>query len=253
MLYCNNALPSSVNAHRRSGVISAEECGFGITRKPNTSIAGKLLATRDDSVRAAFPPPNHDHRRCVDDVVERARRAFEENGLKFTHLREKLLREIATSHQAIGLYELIERLRNEGGALPQTQSIQQSLHFWTPAWFVASGPETRTMSIAAEVPARPAHCLGVPSNSPTKGAVAPMVASSPVPLFISRAAATSARASRVATRSLMASLSEMPDDIRNSVAAAETKTCIIPRPLPTRAIASASDRWAAKTPSARRK
>jgi Fur family transcriptional regulator, zinc uptake regulator len=65
-------------------------------------------------LRAAFPPPDHDHRRCVDDVLERACKALEEKGLKFTPLRESLLREIASSHQAIGVYELIERLRHQG-------------------------------------------------------------------------------------------------------------------------------------------
>ena len=49
-------------------------------------------------------------------------------------------------------------------------------------------------------------------NRPTKGAVAPMVASTPVPLFMSRPAATSRRASRVAMRSLMPALSARSED-----------------------------------------
>ena len=48
-------------------------------------------------------------------------------------------------------------------------------------------------------------------NRPTKGAVEPMVASTPVPLFMSRAAAASSRASRDATRSLMPSRSAASD------------------------------------------
>ena len=49
-------------------------------------------------------------------------------------------------------------------------------------------------------------------NRPTNGAVAPMVASTPVPLFMSRPAATSRRASREATRSLMPALSVTSED-----------------------------------------
>ena len=42
-------------------------------------------------------------------------------------------------------------------------------------------------------------------NRPTKGAVAPMVASTPVPRFMRRPAAASSRSSREAMRSLMPS------------------------------------------------
>ena len=66
-------------------------------------------------------------------------------------------------------------------------------------------------------------------NRPTNGAVAPMVASTPVPLFMSRPAATSRRARRVATRSLMPLLSARSADRRSSSMAASISAGRMPR------------------------
>ena len=66
-------------------------------------------------------------------------------------------------------------------------------------------------------------------NRPTKGAVAPMVASTPVPRFMSRPAATSRRASRVAIRSLMPALSTRSADMRSSSRAASIRAGAMPR------------------------
>ena len=90
-------------------------------------------------------------------------------------------------------------------------------------------------------------------NRPTKGAVEPMVASSPVPLFMSRAAAASRRARRDATRSLMPSRSVRSEDSRNSCAAAAMNDATMPRPVPTRSAAAASDRSSPMAASAMRK
>ena len=57
-------------------------------------------------------------------------------------------------------------------------------------------------------------------NSPTKGAVAPMVARTPVPRLIRRLNAASIRSSRDAMRSFRPSLSVAPSDNRNSAIAA---------------------------------
>ena len=72
-------------------------------------------------------------------------------------------------------------------------------------------------------------------NRPTKGAVAPMVASTPVPLFMSRPAATSSRASRVAMRSLMPALSATSEESCSSSTAASMSVGRMPRRDPTRA------------------
>src|SRR6202521_4560459 len=61
-------------------------------------------------------------------------------------------------------------------------------------------------------------------NSPTNGAVAPIVASGPVPRTMARPTAASIRSRREATRSFTPSLSAVSADIRSSVTAARTNS-----------------------------
>ena len=49
--------------------------------------------------------------------MERARRAFEDKGLKLTPLRQAVFGEIAASHRAIGAYEVLDRLAARGERL----------------------------------------------------------------------------------------------------------------------------------------
>jgi Fur family transcriptional regulator, zinc uptake regulator len=65
----------------------------------------------------AFPAPEHDHDRCLEEAMARARKAFEDKGLKLTPLRAAVLREIAGSHRAIGAYEVLEKLAARGDRL----------------------------------------------------------------------------------------------------------------------------------------
>lgn len=64
-----------------------------------------------------FPEPGHNHEACRDDIVARARTAFDERGLKLTELRERVFAEIASSHHAIGAYDVIDRLAKTGTRL----------------------------------------------------------------------------------------------------------------------------------------
>ena len=67
---------------------------------------------------AAFPTPEHNHDHCLDEAMVRARKAFEAKGLRLTPLREAVFQEIAAaSHQAIGAYEVLERMANRGERL----------------------------------------------------------------------------------------------------------------------------------------
>lgn len=66
---------------------------------------------------APFPAHDHDHAPCASDLLERAEREFEAKGMKMTSLRRKVLEEIAGSHQALGAYELLERLSQKGQRL----------------------------------------------------------------------------------------------------------------------------------------
>src|SRR3990172_1616851 len=66
----------------------------------------------------AFPAPEHDHDICLDEAMARARKAFEDKGLRLTPLRQSVFREIAAaSHKAIGAYEVLERLAKRGERL----------------------------------------------------------------------------------------------------------------------------------------
>ena len=66
----------------------------------------------------AFPAPEHDHDLCLDEAMARARRAFEDKGLRLTPLREAVFQEIAAaSHRAIGAYEVLERMAARGDRL----------------------------------------------------------------------------------------------------------------------------------------
>lgn len=65
----------------------------------------------------AFPNPGHDHGPCLADTLARAEAAFERRGLKLTPLRRRVFEEIASSHDAVGAYELLERLARKGGRL----------------------------------------------------------------------------------------------------------------------------------------
>lgn len=67
---------------------------------------------------AAFPAPEHNHSLCLDEAMERARKAFDDKGMRLTPLRESVFREIAAaSHQAIGAYDILERLAARGERL----------------------------------------------------------------------------------------------------------------------------------------
>ena len=64
-----------------------------------------------------FPAPGHNHDPCRSSLLERASRLFEAKAKKMTGLRRRVLEEIAGSHQALGAYEILERLAAKGPRL----------------------------------------------------------------------------------------------------------------------------------------
>lgn len=54
---------------------------------------------------------------CTSALVERVTRAFEAQNVRMTDLRRRVLEEIASSHRAVGAYDLIERLAEKGHRL----------------------------------------------------------------------------------------------------------------------------------------
>jgi Fur family zinc uptake transcriptional regulator len=61
-----------------------------------------------------FPAPDHDHQACLSASLERAENAYVEAGGRLTELRASVLRELAASHQALGAYDVIERMSAAG-------------------------------------------------------------------------------------------------------------------------------------------
>ncbi len=61
-----------------------------------------------------FPEPGHDHQSCLADMLHRAGTVFEANGVRLTPLRRQVLEEIASSHSAVGAYDILDRLARKG-------------------------------------------------------------------------------------------------------------------------------------------
>ncbi len=69
------------------------------------------------SHRHAFPLPGHDHMPCMADALERAQAAFAARHVRLTELRRLVFEEIAASHNAVGAYEILDRLAHKGTRL----------------------------------------------------------------------------------------------------------------------------------------
>lgn len=66
---------------------------------------------------AQFPAADHDHSNCLREAIARARALCKRHGVRFTKQREALFAELASSHVALGAYELQARLAGRGVAL----------------------------------------------------------------------------------------------------------------------------------------
>lgn len=71
----------------------------------------------------------------TESLVERARRICEQNGARFTTIREKVFRLLADTNGGIGAYELLEQLKTtESSAKPAT--VYRALEFLTEQGFI---------------------------------------------------------------------------------------------------------------------
>lgn len=68
----------------------------------------------NSSTSSLFPVPEHNHGTCLHAAVHRAEQVFESKGLKLTRLRRKILEEIASSHHAVGAYDILDNLARKG-------------------------------------------------------------------------------------------------------------------------------------------
>ena len=85
--------------------------------------------------RALFPPKDHDHSRCEDNLMAYAEDYCEQRGLRFTRLRQDVLRAVASSHKAIGAYQILDNFADEGKKLAPI-SVYRSLDFLQEAGLI---------------------------------------------------------------------------------------------------------------------
>jgi Fur family zinc uptake transcriptional regulator len=75
-----------------------------------------------------FPRADHDHHSCVRDALKTAEQYCQDQGLRLTKLRHRVLELIWANHQPVGAYELLKQLTDEGRkAAPPT--VYRALDF----------------------------------------------------------------------------------------------------------------------------
>ena len=77
---------------------------------------------------AGFAPPGHDHALCVDDALAAAERQCAAKGAKLTDQRRRVLELIWRSHEPVGAYTLLDRLRDQG-VRAQPPTVYRALEF----------------------------------------------------------------------------------------------------------------------------
>lgn len=77
----------------------------------------------------AFAGPDHDHRHCTHDVMERAQALCARSGARLTPIRRQVLEALASTHSPVGAYELIEKLEDAEGRRPAPITVYRALDF----------------------------------------------------------------------------------------------------------------------------
>ncbi len=78
--------------------------------------------------RAGFASPGHDHGVCIDDALAEAERQCAAKGVRLTEQRRRVLELIWKSHEPVGAYTLLDRLR-DGGVRAQPPTVYRALDF----------------------------------------------------------------------------------------------------------------------------
>jgi Fur family transcriptional regulator, zinc uptake regulator len=107
----------------------------------------------------SFPVPQHDHSRCTADLLARAERMCANRGSRLTSQRRDILNCVARSHAAVGAYDIIERMA-EQGPRPAPITVYRALDFLLAHGLVHK-IESRNAFVACSQPhdGRPAALL----------------------------------------------------------------------------------------------
>lgn len=76
----------------------------------------------------SFPSPKHDHHACTRNIVAHAEQVCARSGARLTEQRRDVLVCVAESHQAVGAYEIIERMASHGPR-PAPITVYRALEF----------------------------------------------------------------------------------------------------------------------------
>jgi Fur family transcriptional regulator, zinc uptake regulator len=94
---------------------------------PKSTVVNISGAPANRTVAYESTSPHHDHASCVQRSLQRAERAFVEQGRKLTPLRRRVLEEIAASHDAVGAYDVLDRLAAKSGTRIAPISVYRAL------------------------------------------------------------------------------------------------------------------------------
>jgi Fur family zinc uptake transcriptional regulator len=75
-----------------------------------------------------FPAPGHDHTRCTSDALAHAEARCAARAQRLTPMRRQVLEVLATSHQPLGAYEIMDRLAT-AGPRPAPITVYRALDF----------------------------------------------------------------------------------------------------------------------------
>ncbi len=77
---------------------------------------------------ALFHTPDHDHSRCEADAIAEAETVCAARGVRLTPQRRQVLALLASDHQPLGAYEIMDRLAEEGPR-PAPITVYRALDF----------------------------------------------------------------------------------------------------------------------------
>ena len=87
------------------------------------------------NVLSNFNPPQHNHRRCIDEAMAQAEATCRSQGLRMTALRRRVLELVWQSHRPTKAYDLLSKLHDEGRrAAPPT--VYRALEFLLDAGLI---------------------------------------------------------------------------------------------------------------------
>ncbi|MFC7703225.1 transcriptional repressor [Plastorhodobacter daqingensis] len=72
------------------------------------------MTQSDDTPDAGLAFAQHDHSHCAEDVLARAETLARERGARLTPVRRRTLEILLESHQALGAYDVLDRLAADG-------------------------------------------------------------------------------------------------------------------------------------------